>query len=748
MNNQKPTGFLPAPELLAPAGSPACALAAFDAGADAIYAGLVKFNARERGENFSPELMAQLIDYAHKLGRKVYVTLNTLVKESELPEIAEYLALLSEIAPDAILVQDLGVIRMAREYFPELVLHASTQLGFHNSSDLKIAQELGFTRVVLERQMTIDEIADVARSTNLELEVFIHGALCASLSGQCLFSSYLGGYSGNRGKCKQPCRRRYFSKNGNGFFFSTQDLCGIEQLPRLRKIGITSLKIEGRLRQPDYIKQTVSAYRMLLDASPKEFNNCISEARCMLSKGCGRKWSQGFFSQESAENLIQHNAMGASGLLCGKVESVREGGFDLVATKRLALGDRIRIQPKSGDDGPAITITRIFKNDQPVRRIMPGDHVFIGCDKPIAKDGLIFKIGENFGDYSARIIALPLSRTRLNLKVILSSKQISITTVNAALKTFNQPLALARANNCPATSEALAKEFASTNSETFALGEFEAIIEESCFLPVTELKKIRRKFWEYVGNNLRPEAVFQKSAIGLERFRRFYQALKPGYTLPEKLAETVAMKPGGAEPANRRAIRATGIYNFNKLTKEAILPNFCPEGKLESLSKAIRSASASGIRRFRATSLGNLALLRDLDTEAITASTPLPVCNSMAVLELSDLGVTRVMVHLELERDSIEALCKKSILPLELYRYGRPVLLNTRAKLPIEGVIHDARGTTFSVRYNRFDGMSRIYPLKIHSVPRLPGVYDFYDLTNANWQSKETGTFNFNADWF
>ena len=169
------------PELLAPAGSPACALAAFEAGADAIYAGLARFNARERGENFTPDLMARIVDHAHRLGRKVYVTLNTLIKEEELPAVAEYLALLEEIAPDALLVQDLGIVRMVREYFPSLTLHASTQMGFHNSAGLEIAAKLGFTRVVLERQMTLEEIAAVRASTGLELEVFIHGALCASL---------------------------------------------------------------------------------------------------------------------------------------------------------------------------------------------------------------------------------------------------------------------------------------------------------------------------------------------------------------------------------------------------------------------------------------------------------------------------------------------------------------------------------------------------------------------------------------
>lgn len=748
MTNVKPHTLPPVPELLAPAGSPACALAAFDAGADAIYAGLAKFNARERGENFTPEVMAQIVDYAHKLGRKVYITLNTLVKEAELPEVAEYLAQLSEIAPDALLVQDLGIIRMAREYFPSLTLHASTQMGFQNSAGLKIAKELGVTRVVLERQMTIEEIAEVKKSTDLELEVFIHGALCASLSGQCLFSSYLGGYSGNRGKCKQPCRRRYFSKNGNGFFFSPQDLCSIDMLPRLREIGVASLKIEGRLKQPDYVKQTVGAYRMLLDAPPEEFPKRIGEARNMLSKGCGRKWSLGFFSKDSARGLIQHDALGAAGLLCGTVEAVRDNGFGLTATKRLFLGDRVRVQPQSGDEGPALTITRMFVENQPARRALPGERVFICCDKPVAERGLVFKIGESFSDYSGRIAALPPRRARLDLNVRLTAHEIAIDVTNAPVGNFFRPLNLAPANSRPVSAETLEAEFSASDSDAFELGNFTAAVEGSYFLPASELKAVRREFWEYVKQNLKPEAVFHNSATGLEQFRRFYLSLKPGYVLPELLTETVALKPNGAEPANRKAIRATGVYDFNKLTNETILPEFCPEGKLGSLVRAIRAAADAGIRRFRVTALGDLALLKGIEADEIIASAPLPVCNSMAALELTRFGVTRVLAHLELERGSVEALRDKSVIPVELYRLGRPVLLITRAKIPADGEFRDARNNEFSIRYDHRDGMTRLYPVKVHSVPRLPGVYDYYDLTNANWNARETGTFNFEADWF
>ncbi|MBS1370739.1 MAG: U32 family peptidase [Lentisphaeria bacterium] len=748
MNKDIVPGVLPNPELLAPAGSPACALAAFEAGADAVYAGLAKFNARERGENFTQERMAQVIEYAHRLGRKVYITLNTLVKESELPEVAETLAQLEEMGPDALLVQDLGIIRMAREYFPKLVLHASTQMGFHNSAGLEVAEQLGVSRVVLERQMTLEEIAAVRKSTKLELEVFVHGALCASLSGACLFSSYLGGYSGNRGKCKQPCRRRYFSKNGNGFFFSPQDLCTIELLPQLRELGIESLKIEGRLKQPDYVKQTVGAYRMLLDAPPQEFRKCLGEARNMLSKGCGRKWSLGFYTKESSAALISHDSLGAAGQLCGNVNELRENGFGFTTTKRLFLGDRLRVQPQSGDEGPALTVTKMFVDNQPARKALPGQQLLVLCDKPVAPGGLVFKIGESFSDCSKELAALPPPREKLNLAVKLTASRIEAEITNAPFPRWERKLALQEAASRPVTAETLEKEFAAADSDTFALGSFRCEIDGSCFFPASELKALRREFWNEVKESLKPGSCFRESAVGLEKFRRAYLELRPACALPEHLPETVAMKPNGAEPGNRKAVRACGVYDFNKLTNEVILPEFCPEEKLESVRRAIQGAAASGIKRFRVTSLYALAMLEKYRGAEIIASPPLPVSNSMAALELSRFGVTRVTAHLELEKESIEALRDKSVLPVELYRYGRPVLLITRAGIPAEGEFRDARGNGFVVRYDRRDGLTRLYPQKVHSVPRLPGVYDYYDLQNAHWNSQETGTFNFEGSWF
>ena len=732
------------PELLAPAGSPACALAAFEAGADAIYAGLAKFNARERGENFDPQTMMKVVDFAHRNGKKVYLTLNTLIKEPELPEVAELLETVREISPDALLVQDLGTLRVVREYFPSLELHASTQMGFHNSAGFAVAEKLGVSRVVLERQVTVPELEDIRKRTNLEIEVFIHGALCCSLSGMCLFSSYLGAYSGNRGKCKQPCRRRYFSKNGNGFFFSPQDLCMAEYIPQLKKIGVQSLKIEGRLRQPDYVEAAVGAYRMLLDAPESSFNEALGEARALLARTCGRKWSTGFATAESRKDLIKSDSVGAAGIRCGSVEELRENGFGFTVSKRIGTGDRLRIQPRGGEDGPALTITRMFVNNQLSKRAKSGDKVFVCCDKPVPADGMIFKIGESFADRRKQLEALPERRKKLDIELELDEKYLKVVCLNAPLEDFSIPLGLSEAKNHPVDEEKLAAAFAEADSAEFALGSISCRINGNYFFPAAELKAVRREFWNMVKSSLKPVQIFDRDAgTGMMKFRQEYLKLAPEYSLDEHLTETVALKPHGAEPASRSALRADNVFTLNKSSDEAILPDFCPESKLPALRKAIESAYRSGIRRFRVTSLYGLELLKNYQDIFIIASAPLPVCNSMAAKELARFGVKRVMAHIELEKEAVIALRDRSPLEVELYRLGRPGLLTTRAELPVEGAFRDNRGNGFEVRCDRITGLSRIYPQKVVSVPRLEGVFDFYDLTNANWKNSETTAFNF-----
>ena len=395
-----------------------------------------------------------------------------------------------------------------------------------------------------------------------------------------------------------------------------------------------------------------------------------------------------------------------------------------------------------------MTITKMFIDNMATRKALPGQHVFILCDKPMPERGLVFKIGESFSDYSKELAALPPRKNKVDLKVTLTARQIDVEVLNAPFEKWTRPLELQDAAKRAVDAEALQKEFAAADSDEFMLGNFSAAIDGEYFFPASELKALRRTFWEEFKTAVAPESIFRNSAEGLAKFALDYRKIRPAYALPERLIETVAMKPNGAEPGNRKAVRADGIYDFNKLSNEVLLPEFCPEGKLASLRKAVKAASDAGIRRFRIASLFELELMKDIPFDELLVTFPLPVCNSMAALELSRFGVTRVMAHVELEKTSIEELRDKSPLPVELYRYGRPALLVTRAKVPASGEIRDNRTNEFSIRYDRRDGMTRIYPVKVHSVPRLAGVYDYYDLTNAHWNARETGTFNFEAAWF
>ena len=733
------------PELLAPAGNPEALAAAFAAGADAVYAGLPKFNARERGENFTVESMGSAIAEAHRLRRKVYLTFNTLVKESELPEVAEYLGAIAAMRPDALIVQDLGVLRLIREYFPTLVIHASTQMGLHNSAGLQLAGELGVKRVILERQVTLEELTALSAASPVELEVFIHGALCCSLSGSCLFSSWLGGASGNRGKCKQPCRRRYFTKNGNGFFFSPADLETLELIPRFRELGIASLKIEGRLRQSDYVYQAVSAYRMVLDAETVT-RELLGEARKVLSASCGRRWSSGFYSAESAQNLIRHESPGASGVLLGQVAEVGDGGFTVTLNKRLHLGDRLRVQPKSGDEGPAFTLTKLFVERRGVRTGRPGETVYIPCDKPIPPGGLLYRTGVTM-DFSAQTNFAPPKKT-VQLALAFDQAGLGVTVRNAdGVEPWRYDHVWARAEKRPPDPAAVRAAFSFGDSERFAPEVTELELPEDIFLPAGVLKQARRAFRDWLETHLACEQLHDPGASGMLRFARDYRK-KTAAPIPEGYQrETVAIRPRGAEPGNPKAWKAVGILDFNRATDEVILPDFCPEGRLAGLKKRIRAAYDAGLRRFRITGLYALELLRGYDDLVIVTGYPLPVTNSLAVDELRRFGVSRVQASPELEREAIEALRDHAGLPLEVYRYGRPALLTTRAALPVEGEIRDNRGNTFSIRPDSRQKLTRLYAKAVFSVPRIPGTGDFYDLTQARWGEKESSDFNFTKGW-
>ncbi len=370
----------PSMELLAPAGSFPAFEAALGEGADAVYVGAPGFNARALSKDFTLAEIGSMIRQAHRQGVKLYVAMNSLVKESEIPQALETLSCLEQLRPDALIIQDLGLAYLARSWFPDLSLHGSTLMSVHNSLAAKELAGLGLERVVLARELTIEEMATIHRRSGAEIEVFIHGAMCFSYSGLCMFSSLHGGKSSLRGQCVQPCRRHYSwlppgklnratgKKASSKYLFSMNDLCGVDVLPALRDAGVSCLKIEGRMKSARYVANTVAAYRMALDSldEPEEKQERILyEAHKLLDEAMARKRSTGFLLSEKPKEAVTPEQSGNSGQLLGRIKGVRQERtrdrknrltVQLTLAAKVGEGDRLRLHNEKTGERTSFTV--------------------------------------------------------------------------------------------------------------------------------------------------------------------------------------------------------------------------------------------------------------------------------------------------------------------------------------------------------------------------------------------------------
>ncbi len=336
------------PELLAPAGTPEALNAAIAEGADAVYMGLKNFNARLRSSNFAYNQLEAAVDVLHSQRKKIYVTVNTVFEEREADRMYQLLQYLERVGPDAIIVQDLGVLELVRTYFPGLKVHASTQMNIASAQGANFVSKYGIKRVVLARELKLEEIKAVRANTNIELETFVHGALCVSVSGLCLFSSYLGGRSANRGTCTQACRRFYELENGaDGFLFSPKDFELIDYIPDLAEAGVNALKIEGRMKSAEYVGTVVAAYRYMLDNWRFDRERAVAKAKSILQSDFARKKTTYWFTGSLDSSYIEHDQAGGTGIPLGKVKSVKvikdTRWMVIDSYSGLAPGDSLRI---------------------------------------------------------------------------------------------------------------------------------------------------------------------------------------------------------------------------------------------------------------------------------------------------------------------------------------------------------------------------------------------------------------------
>jgi putative protease len=346
-------------ELLAPAGSPEALSAAIGEGADAVYVGLKNFNARLRSANFSYGQFEAALRSLRRMGKKLYVTVNTVFEQREADRMYQLLKYLSTVGPDALIVQDFGVLAILRSQFPQLKIHASTQMNIASARGCNALSRQGVSRVVLSRELSLEELRSIRKETNMELEIFVHGALCVSASGLCLFSSYLGGKSANRGMCTQACRRLYHqgvqgetAPLNHGYFFSPADLQLLEYLPDIAEAGISALKIEGRMKSADYVGAVVCAYRLVLDAisegGEETIRRGIAEGQRILQGDFARSKTTFLFNTEKAVNWLNPSQDGGTGISLGVIQKTRGKGDDrhgLVSVDGIApaAGDSIRL---------------------------------------------------------------------------------------------------------------------------------------------------------------------------------------------------------------------------------------------------------------------------------------------------------------------------------------------------------------------------------------------------------------------
>lgn len=503
------------PELLAPAGNWECAEAAVENGADAIYFGLDKFNARMRAENFTEEDLPELMEFLHLRGVKGYITLNTLIFPQELTQAQQYLKTIISAGVDAVIVQDIGICRLIRHLSPDFPIHASTQMTITSAAGVEFAKSLGCQLVVLARECSIKEINKIQqqisqKNTSLPLEVFVHGALCVAYSGQCLTSEALGGRSANRGECAQACRMPYdliadgevVDLGNRKYLLSPQDLSGLEVLPELVKSGVTSLKIEGRLKAPEYVANVTQVYRKALDRITDEtsLQKTISvqnkdqyNLEMAFSRGLYTGWFEGINNQE----LVHANFGKKRGVYLGEVTRVRNEQITVKIAAPVKPGDGVVFDsghPETREEGGRIygvvekgneVILTFGRDDLNLLRIHRGNKVWKTSDPELDK-----QIRQSYdGEY-------PQFTRPINIEVYgeIGEKLIAVARdeIGNIVKVESEIL-LVEAHTKPLSYEKLKEQLGRLGNTAFCLGTLINNIKCNAMLPVSELNKMRRE---------------------------------------------------------------------------------------------------------------------------------------------------------------------------------------------------------------------------------------------------------------
>ena len=487
-------------ELLVPAGNMDCLKAAIMAGCDAVYLGGNSFGARNYAVNFDNEQLIEAINYAHLYGVKVYVTVNTLIYEDEVKRFIDYIDFLHKNNVDALIMQDLGMIDLVRKTYPNIEIHASTQMHIHNLEGIKMAESLGIKRAVLARETDIESIKNIRKNTNLELEIFIHGALCISYSGQCLMSSILGGRSGNRGTCTQCCRMPYDLISDNKvinkdkYLLSTKDLNTLEYIQELLDNGVNSLKIEGRMKRPEYVYYVTYLYRKAIDSYLQNKKINIQEEEIIkLKKIFNRNFTKGFLFKEENNNYVNQFRPNHIGIDIGKVLSYSKNKVTIKLTSNINQEDGIRILSDREDSG--CILNKIYKDGKLVNKAFKGDTISFDLKGDInINDRVVKTTDKNDLTQIQNEINANKRKIKIDGEVIIKIDEPVILIITDGINDVivKSEEEVSRANKIPITKEDIIKKLNKLGDTPFIFNNLNIELDDNAFVRLFELNNIRR----------------------------------------------------------------------------------------------------------------------------------------------------------------------------------------------------------------------------------------------------------------
>ena len=719
-------------ELLAPAGNFETALAAFEAGADAVYCGLTEFSARAFADNFSLEDLKNLLRFCRgeksnnqtikqsNNSRRVYVTFNTVIDEDNLENAIEQLARLDEVKPDALIVQDIGVARICRKHFPGLELHASTQLVAHNLEGVLAMKELGFKRVVLARELSLEEIASIAkRCGDMELEVFIHGALCYSISGLCLFGAMEKDRSGNRGKCPYCCRQEMeveeVKKLGEGerrnssisspstftslYPFSMKDLRLGEDVRKLVDAGVASLKIEGRMKSALYVASVTRYYREILDSNREQSmavdrrrRLSVADLETVFSRRTTKLYFDGAPSTKhqvpSTSSPVDSESLGHLGAEIGVVKRVtkdREGQSWLRFHTARGLEKHDGLQFEAMVDGKhvgmgivemrqAISRRPVFEVNAgvDVEVLLPGGDFNTEAQRHREENGAVdlakvlkpgMKIYCSMSNAVKRMFPTPSFRpsdyegaTPIDVEVSLAPGSIAVD-CNRELS-VSIACELQPAKNPEKTAEGVKKAFSKLGDTDYRLGKLTVDDPKKLFAPMSLLNDLRRDLVEKL-DEAREKARREKveRATGDEIVHGFH-----GFEAVNRVKVRVGQKiPAGEWDEVVVAINSSDSLDpYNPPTKDLrlALPVYTAEPEFNKLRVAVKGFLRKGFAKWEASDLATLRMLKGLGVTDITADWTLYAFNSRALAELSEMGVKRFVASPENNRENLQYLAE------------------------------------------------------------------------------------------